>query len=160
MKLYELTIAYSNLLEMAEDTEGDFSEALEELNDSIDIKVENTIKVIRTLEAKSKAYKEEKDRFAARQKTVDKSIAYLKDHIKESMLQVGMKKVEGKLFNASVANNGKTSLKVSDEKLIPEKYFTVEQIKKRNNEAIRKKIEEGGTVKGAELVRGTHLRIS
>ena len=64
---------------MAEELDEEtLKDTLDSINESIELKVENTAYVIKTLEANSKAYKDEMDRMAKSKKTIDNNIKNLK----------------------------------------------------------------------------------
>lgn len=157
MELYKLTDAYQRLLDMAEDTDSDFTDALADLSDSIENKVESIAKLVKTLESKENAYKSEKDRFAEKQKVVANKIKRLKEYVQESMDQVGAKKIEGELFTVAIQKSP-VSLKIEDERYIPEGYW-VPQEPKLNKKELLEDLKQGTEVMGVELTQGEHLRI-
>lgn len=157
MKLYELTDAYQRLLDLADDTDSDFTDALADLSDDIEFKVESIAKLVKTLESKESAYKAEKDRFAEKEKVVANKIKRLKEYVQESMDQVGAKKIEGELFTVAIQKSP-VSLKIEDERYIPEGYW-VPQEPKLNKKELLEDLKQGTEVVGVELTQGEHLRI-
>lgn len=157
MNLYELSIAYQNLINLAEETEADFSTALADLNDSIETKVENIAKVINSLEAQSEAFRNEEKRLADRRRSIEGNIKRLKDYTEESMLSVGKKRIKGELFTVAIQKNP-PSLKINDDKWIPEGYW-VQQEPKLNRKELLQDLRNGEEVHGVEIVQGESLRI-
>ena len=86
MKLYELVDAALDLQEQLEAGEMDeqaFTEAVDSIG--LDKKIESICGVLRNLEAEAEAFKAEKERLAARERTarnaVDRLKAYLVDNV-------------------------------------------------------------------------------
>jgi|SRR5699024_4387476 len=157
MKLYEIPTLYQQLLDMAEDTEVDFSEALNELEGDFDIKAENLVKVMRTLEAKEKAYKDEMDRLNEQRKVIKNSVQGLKEYLQDSMQMMGKKKVEGKLFTVAIQKSPPT-LKIDDDKYIPDGYW-IPQPPKLDRKELLQDMKLGEEIEGVEIVQGEHVRI-
>lgn len=160
--LYELTEEMMALSEMMEDSETDeqvLLDTIEGVSGEYDAKIENYCKLIKNLDAESKALKEESKRLSARQKTIDGNISRLKAFMLESMRQVG-KTEAGGLLKAKIAKNGgmlPLKVNVQPEEL-PEEYRRT--VYETDNEAIRKALDEGKELDFAEYgERGESLRI-
>lgn len=155
--LYELTqeAAYlQELLESGEIDEQVFNDTLEAMD--IDTKIESICKVIRNLEAAATAYKTEKDRLAAKEKTANNGIARLKESLLNYMLTVNKKKVDAGVFTVSTRMS--KSVEVIYEDMLDEKYF-VPQPDKIDKAAITKDIKAGEPVTGAKLVERPYVAI-
>src|SRR5690554_3648844 len=97
MKLYELSQAYQNLLDMQDELDKQtFADTLESIQDEIEYKAENTAKMIRAMEAEAKALKEEEERLAHRRKLIEKRIKWLKEYLIENLEIAGKDQVKGK----------------------------------------------------------------
>ena len=86
MNLFKLSQSYQLVINMAEDLdEKTLKDTLDSIAESLEIKVENTAYVIRTLEAKSKVYKDEMDRMAKAKKAIDNNVENMKLYIQQAM---------------------------------------------------------------------------
>lgn len=157
MNLYQLTGAALQLQEMLEAGEIDqqlFDDTIEGLD--IDTKIENICKVIKNLEAQAKAFKEEKDRLAYREKAAKNGVTRLKESLLMSMQALNKKKVDAGVF--SVSRSTTKSVVIFDETGVPEE-FLVYQPAKIDKAAVAKAIKEGQVVAGAELEESEYIRI-
>ena len=157
MKLYEIPTLYQQLLDMAEEQDIDFSEALDSLEDAFEEKAENIVKIMRTLEAKEKAYKDEVDRLNAQRKMLNNRVQALKDYLQENMNVMGKKKVESGLFTVAIQKSPPT-LKIDDDKYIPDGYW-IPQPPKLDRKELLQDIKLGEEIEGVEIVQGEHVRI-
>ena len=157
MKLYEIPTLYQQLLDMAEEQDSDFSEALDSLEDAFEEKAENIVKIMRTLEAKEKAYKDEVDRLNAQRKTLSNRVQALKDYLQENMNVMGKKKVESGLFTVAIQKSPPT-LKIDDDKYIPDGYW-IPQPPKLDRKELLQDMKLGEEIEGVEIVQGEHVRI-
>lgn len=157
MKLYEIPTLYQQLLDMAEEQDSDFSEALESLEGAFEEKAENIVKIMRTLEAKEKAYKDEVDRLNGQRKTLKNRVQGLKDYLQENMNVMGKKKVESGLFTVAIQKSPKT-LKIEDDQYIPEGYW-IPQPPKLDRKELLQDMKLGEEIEGVEIVQGEHVRI-
>lgn len=158
MKLYELTANYQNLLELI-DTDAPqevIKAALDQVGEEIDIKVENTAKVIKSIEADAKALKEEEDRLSARRKALENNVTSLKAYIEASMRTVGKDKIKGNIFSLAIQKNA-PSVYIKDLEAIPNDYIvTTKEAKKKEILAM---LKSGIDIPGAELKLTESLRI-
>lgn len=158
MKLYELTENYSQVLEMAEQLDAEtLRDTLDSIDEAIEIKIENTAKVVRSLEGNVDAIDNEIKRLTDKKSTLNNNIKGIKSYMQESMEQVGKEKVKGQLFNIGIQNNPQ-SVNVVDEKKIKMDYF-VEQPSKLDKKRLLADLKEGKEVEGAELQQTRSLRI-
>jgi len=106
MKLYELSQAYQNLLDMQDELDKQtFADTLESIQDEIEYKAENTAKMIRAMEAETKALKEEEERLARRRKTIESRIRWLKEYLIENLEMAGKDRNKRKTFICSYTKN-------------------------------------------------------
>lgn len=156
MKLYELTKDYQTVLDLIADGSEGLDDTLESLGGAIEDKVENIAKVIKTLEARSAAYKAEEARMSTNRLGIDRNIKRLKDYAEQSLLSVGKRKIEGQLFTVSIQKNA-ARLEILDDTLIPECYqFLTTNIDKT---MLKTALKAGEVIDGACLVQGESLRI-
>lgn len=157
MTLYELTqdvLALQSLLEEGEIDEQVFLDSVESMG--VDVKIENICKMMKNLEAKAAAYKEEIDRMNARKKTLENGVQRLKDSLLLHMTAVNAKKVEAGLFTVSVGTS--KSVGIWDETMLPEEYLIPQPAKVQKTE-IAKALKNGVEVPGAELLENTYVTI-
>jgi hypothetical protein len=155
MKLYELTDNYARLLEMVEAGE-DVADTLEAITDAIEVKAENTAKVIRSIEAQAKAIREEETRLADRRRSLENESGRIKQYLELELRRVGLDKVKGNIFTVSLQKNP-PSCEVTDESIIPTEYIkTVTSIDRKS---ILDAIKAGQAVPGAEIKISESLRI-
>ncbi|MGM0220035.1 siphovirus Gp157 family protein [Enterococcus sp. AZ126] len=158
MKLYELTGNYNQVLELAEQLDAEtLKDTLDSIDEAIEIKVENTAKVVRSLEGNVDAIDAEIKRLTAKKSTLNNNIKGIKSYMQESMEQVGKDKIKGQLFNIGIQNNPQ-SVNVMDEKKINMNYF-IEQPPKLDKKLLLADLKEGKEVEGAEIQQTRSLRI-
>jgi len=161
MRLYELSEQYETLLEMAIDNPDNeqLQEFLVGLEGKIEEKIENTIKVIRSLEAEAKAIKEEEERLAARRKSIENSSVRLKENVETIMKRMEMEKVKGQLFTISLQSNP-PKVVILDEFHIPQKYFVTPQpVPQLQKKDIIEAWKQGKDIPGVQVVQEKSLRV-
>lgn len=159
MKLYELTQNYLNLLDLLDNPEVPkevIEAALEEIEGSFDDKADNIAKLIRSMEADIKGYKNEEDRLFSRRKALENKVKSLKEYLQSSMKALGKEEVKAKLFTLKIQTN-QPSLIIDDIDKLPKEYkkLVEESDKKKIKEDLLNNIE----IPGARLERGESLRI-
>lgn len=157
MKLYELTENYNQVLELAEQLDAEtLKDTLEAIDEAIETKIENTAKVVRSLESNVEAIDSEIKRLSAKKSTLQNNIKGIKVYMQESMEKVGKTKIKGQLFNVGIQNNP-MSVKVTNPELIP-KGFLVPQPPTVDKKALKEELQHGD-IPGAELIQNKSLRI-
>ena len=155
--LYELTMdakLLQDLLESGEIDEETFNDTLESLD--VDTKIENICKVIRNLESDAKAFKEEKDRLQARQKTAENGVKRLKDSLLNYLSVTETKKVTAGNFNVSMRTS--ESVNITNPDVIDENWLQYLE-PKIDVAGIKTAIKNGEKVAGAELVKNPYVMI-
>lgn len=117
MTLYEIVGDYMKLLELAEDPEVDaelIQDTMEAIEGELEVKAENTAKIIRQLEADAKALKEEEERFKKRRQTAENNAARLKKLLETSMKATGKTKFETELFKFRIQKNAPSVVYAAD----------------------------------------------
>lgn len=161
--MYELTADYMTVLDMAQDPEIDpqaITDTLEAIGGEIEIKAENTAKVMKELEAEAAKIKAEEQRLNARRKTLENNIEHIKTRLYDAMKLTGKTKFKTALFSFSIAKNGGKIPVVVDVDCseLPDDFVIISE--KPNLEAIREYIEKHGTCAYAHYgERGESLRI-
>lgn len=161
--MYELTGDYMAVLELATNPDIDpqaITDTLEAINAEIEIKAENTAKVLRELEGMAATLKVEEQRLAARRKSIENNMDRIKTGLYEAMKTTGKTKFKTPLFSFAIAKNGgKIPVVVDvDTADLPDEFVIVSE--KPDTEAIRAYIETHGTCEYAHYgERGESLRI-
>ncbi|GIO83517.1 hypothetical protein J25TS5_04490 [Paenibacillus faecis] len=161
MKLYELSEQYEILLEMAsEDPDNEqLQEYLSGIEGKIEEKVENTVKVIRSLEAQAQAIQAEEVRLQARRTAIENNAQRIKDNLENVMKRMELEKVKGELFTVSLQTNP-PKVAVIDEFLIPQKYFVTPQpVPKLQKKEIIEAWKAGKDIPGIQVVQEKSLRV-
>lgn len=163
-KLYELTADYAELeswlYDEEEVDEETLLDTLEGVEGEFNVKIENYCKLIKNFEADAKAFKEESKRLAARGKTIENKIDWLKKSMFDSMKATGKNEAGGDLIKAKIAKNGGKLPVIVDAKDedIPVEYKKVTY--SVDKEAIREALELGQKLDFAHMgERGEHLNI-
>lgn len=157
MNLYDLTGNYKKVYEMDLDDET-WQDTLESIDSAIEQKADGLMYVIRDLEVDVVGLKDEEARLKKKREVAERKIKRLKQYLQDNMETVGKTKFKTQLFSYNIQNNP-ASLKLTDEKLIPQKYYTVETSRKYDNKAIKDDLKAGKVINGAELKTSQSLRI-
>lgn len=157
MRLYELVEAAQDLQEQLECGEMDdqqFVAAIDAIG--LEKKVESVCYVIKNLEAEAEAFKAEKERLAAREKTAKNAVERLKTYLVENLRQLNAKTLKVGTFSLGLSKS--KSVSIIDPKLIPDQ-FLVKQEPKIDKMAIGRDLKNGAMVPGAILEENTYLRM-
>ena len=161
--IYELTSGVQMLWDLMDQGELDddtLIDAMENSQEELNIKLENSCTFIKNLESDIEGLKAEEKRLAARRKTMENTIERAKAAMQWAMNAAGEKKVKGNLFTISLQANPKAV--VLDESYIeniPEKYL-IPQEPKIDRKLIKEDIENGVDLEGvAHLEQTEGLRI-
>lgn len=165
--LYELTNDFLMLLDMADDPDVEEQVWLDTaigIEGALEVKADGYAKVIRKLTADADAVKAEKERLDSREKALRNRANSLKRMLQESMEATGKMKFKTQLFSFGIQKNA-PSLKILDERLIPEDYLVPQPpkvdtagIKAAAKENGGELIDEDGSV-WAQLEQSQSLRI-
>ena len=155
--LYEMTAQASELYELLQNEEIDeqvFEDTLEAIG--TEKKIEGYCQVIKELQGDFDKYKAEYDRLTARMKTAKNGIDRMKDSLLAFLRASGQDKVKAGTFAVSIGQSKQTN--ILDESLIPAEFKTP-QPDKIDKTAIKKAIESGNSVLGAEIIINESVRI-
>lgn len=165
MTLYELSIQFQTILEMAEDGEIDMdvvNGSLECVEADIEQKLDAYGVVINELSDDIENIEKEIKRLTEKKRTIDNNITRMKGAIKDAMEAIGKKKIQGDKFTWTIAKNGGKRPVVFKEGYnilsVPEQFqdWTV----KPDRELIREALENGEELDFATLgERGESLRL-
>ena len=156
--LYEISEEYLNALEniVAEDGTIDTT-ALEEINGNLQDKVEATALFIKDCEAMAKMIKEEEAALASRRKTLENTVTNLKGYLTDCMSIVNMSKYASP--KVAISFRSSKAVEIINEAMIPHELMTEKVTYTPNKTEIKKAIEEGIEVPGAELVERRNIQI-
>lgn len=160
MKLYELTQSYRNLENLGEQeglTVEMIQEALGQVEEDINTKIENTCKVIKEIEADALGIDEEIKRLTVLKKQKENTAKKLKEYVEFEMNGIGINKVEGKLFKISFRKS--KIVRIIDETKIPKEFIKVKTTETVSKTDLGKALKNGEFIEGAELVESRSLQI-
>ena len=165
MSLYEIDTRIQAIIEnmfATVDENGEISEEidlseLEELQEARQVKLENIALYIKNLAVEASAIKEEENTLKERRKRLESKCERLEGILINAMKQDGNKKITSPRFEAVLRDNKKTEIR--DASLIPEEFLNVKVEKTPDKTAIKKAIEAGQEVAGAELIINTTISI-
>ena len=158
--LYQLTNNYETVLNMLYDEDADeemILDTLEAIEGEIEDKADNYAKIIKELEAKQNARKEEAKRLTESAKVFENRVKALKSNLFNSMKSTGKTKFATDLFSFNIAKNGgKQTLTIDGD--VPEEY--TKTVIENDTDKIRQALENGEKLTFAHLEpRGESLRI-
>lgn len=158
MRIYELTDAYQQIITLMEEGDAvDLADTLESIEEALEVKLENTAKVIRTIEAEAAALKAEEDRLKKRRSVLENNADRMKQYIFEAMQTTGKERLKGVHVTLRLQNNP-PSVRMINDKAIPAHYL-VEQSPTVDKKAVLADLKNGIAVEGAELKQDKSLRI-
>lgn len=160
MKLYELTQNYRNLENLGEQeglTVEMIKEALGQVEEDINTKIENTCKVMKEIEADALGIDDEIKRLTVLKKQKENTAKKLKEYIEFEMNGIGLNKVEGKLFKISFRKS--KAVKILDETKIPKEFIKIKTTETISKTELSKALKNGEIIEGAELIENRSLQI-
>lgn len=165
MNLYELSEQYQYIQDLMESSDleenPEYAQALKDTFDSIDetydLKIENSIKVINQMTINIALIDDEIKRLQQKKKALSNNVDNFKGYLKDVMTYSGKEKVKTPLFTVWVQNNPQ-SLKVIDESQIPESYFIPQPSKLDKRKLLNDIKETGEIIQGTEVVQTKGLR--
>ncbi len=167
MKLYEITSEMRTLDELFlscidEETgevkdDGVIDILEQELKLQLQTKGAGIIKSFKNSEAMLNGVDEEIKRLQALKKSISNQINSRKEYIVRNMEMMGITKIETELGNLSLRKS--KSVNIYDESLIDKKFIETETKEKISKTEIKKAIEAGENVQGANIVEKNSLNI-
>lgn len=158
--LYELTNDWNTVANMLYDEDVDEKmvlDTLESIEGDIEDKADGYAKIIKELEAKAKARKEEAKRLSDSSKTFENKVKFLKQNLFNTMKETGKTKFTTDLFSFNIAKNGGKQVLTIDGD-VPKEY--TKTIIENDTDKIRQALEKGEKLPFAHLEpRGESLRI-
>ena len=167
MKLYEITSEMRVLDELFlscidEETgevkdDGVIDILEQELQIQLQTKGAGIIKSFKNSEAMLNGVDEEIKRLQALKKSISNQINSRKEYIVRNMEMMGITKIETELGNLSLRKS--KSVNIYDESLIDKKFIEIETKEKISKTEIKKAIEAGENIQGANIVEKNSLNI-
>lgn len=160
LALYEITNAFSALMENEEITEEDKNKIKEELTILLQQKSQNVIGYVRNNELTIEAMKEEENRIANNRKVLENKLTRFKQYIKECMENNGITKITTGLGTLSIAKSP-ASVEIINEEAVPSEFkqeivtVKVDKTKIKNNFKETGEIPDGVNI----ITTNTSLRI-
>lgn len=161
--MYELKGAWLTVYSMADDPDADLdtiSDTLEAIEGEIEDKADGYACVINQLVADAKAIKAEEDRLFSRRKSIEMSVARMKESLRDAMELTGKTKFKTARFSFGIQNNPASV--VLDEQYIeniPPEYLVL-QDPTVNKKKIAEDLKAGKNLDGiAHLAQTQSLRI-
>jgi hypothetical protein len=162
LTLYNITNKFTELMSKAEEgelTEEEYNTLGEELAIELQNKSAGIIGYIQNEEALIDAIDNQIKRLQDLKKSKQNKLDKFKEYTKDNMNKLEIPKIETELGILSV-NKSPISVEITDEDRIPEKYKKIIQTIKIDKVAIKKDIEAGNDIDGAQLSSGnTYLKI-
>jgi chromosome segregation ATPase len=165
--LYDLTGDYAKFAEYMEqvELEPEMQEALEDalnnLGEDIEIKLENYAKIIKNFESDIAGLKAEEERLAKKRKAMENSIKHMKERMTEAMIRTGKVDIKGELFKFKVqANPPAVVMDVNYIEDVPEKYL-IAQDPKIDKKKLAEDLKAGVELEGVahlECTQGVRIR--
>ena len=152
MNLYEINAAITSCVDM-ETGEIIDEAALNKLTMAKAEKVRNIACWIKNLVAEAKAYKEEKESFAARQKTAESKAESLKRYLSEACAGETYKETE---FTISWRTSKQVI--VDDIRAVPDEFLVMKE-PLPDKVALKKAIEAGAVFEGVQLIEKQNIQI-
>lgn len=157
MTLYEMTEQGKLLYNLMQENEIDEQTYLDTLQSiGVEEKLEDYVKVIKSLEADALAVKTEKDRLAEKQKSIERNIERLKERVLQYLDTTESKSAKAGIFE--VRQSESKSVDVYDFLLVPTEYLDYGEPKPKKAE-IAKAIKAGAEIPGCTLKSKFNLKI-
>lgn len=158
MKLYEITGAYLQLQERAEEGE-DITEALAQLDDALEQKATSVVRVVQGLEADVQAIRAEEQRLKKRRESIEANVERVREYLKHNMAAQGIRQIKSPQFVISL-RDGPPKVRVIDEAQLPREYVREKVTREPNKVAILDAYKSAGeVVPGTEVVQEPCLQI-
>ncbi len=160
MTLYEIKNQFLVLDKFIDDNDLSkeaFKQALDQIEGSLEDKVENYIKYMKNLQGEAEMFKLEEKRMNEKRKALENHADRLKTSIDETLKELGLAELKAGLFTIKYQKNP-PSLEVIDLDLIPMNYKIPQEIKV-DKKSILQDIKAGIEVAGVEVKIGESMRI-
>ena len=145
--LYELTTQLLTVADLDTD-EQTLADTLEGIEGAIQVKAENLVKVVESMDADKTAIQTEIKRLTARRQSIEARQKWLREYLRGNMEKAGISKISCPLFTITLAKPRPVA-SVVDEDALPDEYVVV--TRRPDKKAILDALKAGLEVPGAEL---------
>lgn len=135
--------------ELTQEQRDIMEEYLDELSQQESDKIDAFVSFLRQEQARANFMKQEAKRLSSSATCIDKKLERLKDYYRGVMQALGLKKVSGKVYSASVRATPVAFIK--NEQAIPNNFWKTKTETSLDKIAIRDALKAGDVVPGAEL---------
>ena len=165
MKLYEITVQYQNIYALLQNPEfaenEDILTALDQIEDAFENKAQQTIFMMKNIEAEIDPIDTEIKRLQAMKKARQNNIDRIKNRLRENMKAVGMSKLNCGLFSLSYRLQEANAVELDETEFLAnnldEDLVTVKVTP--NKTEIKRRLKNGEEIIGARLVDSEVLTI-
>lgn len=165
MKLYEITAQYQNIYALLQNSEfaedEDILTALDQIEDAFENKVQQTIFMMKNIEAEIDPIDAEIKRLQAMKKACQNNIDRIKNRLRENMKAIGMSKLNCGLFSLSYRLQEANAVELDETEFLAnnldEDLVTVKVTP--NKTEIKRRLKNGEEIIGARLVDSEVLTI-
>lgn len=165
MKLYEITQQYQNIAELLANSEfsenEDVLKALDEIEDDFNTKVQQTVFILKNIEAEIDPIDAEIKRLQAMKKHRSNNIERIKTRLKENLKATNLSKIDCGLFSVSYREKEGGAVEIDEELFLAnnlnEDFVSIKV--SPNKTAIKNALKNGENVIGATLVNSEVLTI-
>lgn len=165
MKLYEITTQYQNIYALLQNPEfaenEDILTALDQIEDAFENKAQQTIFMMKNIEAEIDPIDTEIKRLQAMKKARQNNIDRIKNRLRENMKAVGMSKLNCGLFSLSYRLQEANAVELDETEFLAnnldEDLVTVKVMP--NKTEIKRRLKNGEEIIGARLVDSEVLTI-
>ncbi len=161
--LYELTENHRQLQALADNDEGDLTEALADTFEAIEgefnDKALSLISVVQNLDSDTYAIDIEIKRLQARKKSISNRQDSMREYLRTNMAASGITNIKCPLFSITLAK-GRDIVQIDNEKIIPADYLDIKTSISPMKVDILKALKSGEDIPGVSLrISKTSLRI-
>lgn len=152
MQLYKLT---DEILELQDSgmTPEDIADTIEGMELEFNDKIEQTLSLIKNMEAEAVAFKAEAERLSNIASSKLKSVNKLKEYIKGEMIRLEKSKISTGVHSLTVRKPLK-KLNIVNDKKIPPEWFDVKVTQSPKKKEILAALKDGQKIEGVEIVMG------
>lgn len=164
MKLYEIRNDYFQILEAYRHADNEidasaYAEALNEIEDTLEGKLENCCKAMRNYECEIAAYDCEIDRLIQQRQSIEAKVRSVRNYIDYTLMAIKGPEAKVKAGTFALCYRAAVSVEVIDEEQLDPRYRTEKVTSAPNKKAIREDIQAGIEVPGAKLVTNYRMQI-
>lgn len=166
MKLYELSEQFRELADELEEANLDEQTMLDTLNGStemmnIEEKASGIIKMVKNWQGEIPAYDAEIKRLKNKKDSLKNRIDYIKSYLKYCLETAKLDKIKIGTLSVRIQKNGKGSVIIEDEKLVPAAYTDIiPEHTEISKERLYEDLKTGKEIPGVKYEVGKHIVIS